>query len=1011
MKKSTLAIAIQSAIMGGAILLSPQAYSAEEKEVAKQAIENNQIIEQKIAQEADEKIVVTGSRLRRDNFTVATPLVTMDKEAISDTGLGELAEILVENMPSLSYGTSNSSSQSSVSNTGITTVELRDLGANRTLTLIDGRRVVSNSKSGNYVSMSTIPTGMVKRVEVITGGASATYGADAVSGVVNIITQTDKEGFGAKVRAGESVDGGGEEFTLDLDYGTSFGDGDGYVFMSANYDKQFGLEFEDRERAAIEASWDYNYDTMRNEMRTADGWQNMADITQDQWRSRGDGTFGGVFLEKSKYDTEYWYDGQVLRNDWKDNEERYGINTKQFRMLSVPSERVSAAIKVDYDITDDIMFYSQVQWSGNYTVNDKSPEDSYEGEFATYIDRETGEPGIVELGYIPIDNPYVPTEIRETAGQYKDRIYWDRRMAEVGNIQSDNTRETVRAWAGLQGTMFDGEWDWDVSVGYGKFHQKQLRNNEFNIFRAQYALDAGYADDGVTIQCNDAQARAEGCAPLNLFGEGSISPEAADYIRANPRLDTYNEQANIMGYIAGDLFEMPAGPVSTVFGAEYRRDTQEAITDDELTYGGITWNLVPGFKGELSVAEVFAEASIPLVRDVVGVEFLSLETSYRASDYDVKNIGLVSSYKLGFLWTVGEGLNLRGNWAVAQRAPSINELYEPEAGDFDGYNDICHDTTATSDDKGHDNCRLEPGIAAEIASEGIFEDENNGYSPDAGNPELFEETGETLTIGFTYEPTFVENLSIAADYYDITITDAVDQYSNDRIVEECYATGIPLGQANQFCDAITRNSEGQIDKIVQRSYNIDELATRGVDVAMVYSYDMNRFGRLKFKLDWTHMLEHSNTSTGNEGKIKEDSVGYYDIFENKASASLAWYLDDLRIRWSASYKSDVIDYRQTQEDWEEGMAENDARCAAGEPECVADPESLAFNSLPSYIKHKISISYDIELEDDASIRVFGGVNNVFDDKGPFVLGGTGNFGGEYDSGTGRFIYLGAEIQF
>ena len=781
--------------------------------------------------------------------------------------------------------------------------------------------------------------------------------------------------------------------------------------MSANYDKEFGLVFEDRERAAIETSWDYNYDTMRNEMRTADGWQNMRDITQDQWRSRGDGTFGGVFLENSKYDNEYWYDGQTLNNDWKDNEERYGINTKKFAMLNVPSERVSAAIKVDFDITDDIMFYSQVQWSGNYTVNDKSPEDSYEGEFATYIDRDTGEPGIVELGYIPIDNPYVPDEIRDTAGQYKDRIYWDRRMAEVGNVSTDNTRETIRAWAGLQGAMFDGQWDWDVSVGYGKFHQKQIRSNEFNIFRAQYALDAGYADDGVTIQCNDAEARAAGCAPLNLFGEGSISTEAADYIRANPQLNTYNEQTTLMGYIAGDLFELPAGPVAVVFGGEYRRDSQEAVTDEELTYGGITWNLVPGFKGEITVAEVFGEASLPLVRDVVGVEHLSLEASYRASDYDVKNVGLVSSYKLGFLWTVGAGLNLRGNWAIAQRAPSINELYEPEAGDFDGFDDVCHDTTATSTEDGHDNCRLESGIAETIANDGIFEDDNSGYSPDAGNPELFEETGETLTIGFTYEPSFVDNLSLAVDYYDITITDAIDQFSNDRIVQECYATGVTLGQPNEFCDAITRDSDGQIDKIVQRSYNIDELATRGVDIAMAYAYDMNSFGRLKFKLDWTHMLEHSNTSTGNEGQVKEDNVGYWGIFEDKASASLAWYLDDLRVRWSTSYKSDVVDNRFDEEDWLEGMAENDARCEAGEAECVIDPETLAFNNIPSYIKHNLSVSYKIELQDESSVRVFGGVNNVFDDKGPFILGGTGNFDGEYGGGTGRFVYLGAEVRF
>ncbi|GAW96923.1 TonB-dependent receptor [Colwellia marinimaniae] len=935
----------------------------------------------------------------------------MGREAIGDTGLGEMAQILVENMPSLSYGTSNATSQSSVSNTGITTVELRNLGANRTLTLIDGRRVVSNSKSGNYVSMSTIPSGMVKRVEVITGGAGATYGADAVSGVVNIITQTDKEGFDFKVRGGESTDGGAKEFTIDASFGDLFADDRGYVFFSANYDKDYGLKYGDRQRAAQEASFRYNSDTMRNEIRTENGFQSLYETPMSDWRNRSDGTPGGVFLESSKYDTTYWYNEKGQNTDW--NEERDGINTREFVQLKVPSERFSAAIKVDFDITDDVMFYSQVQWSGNYTVNDKSPEDSGDTESATYTDRVTGEPGVVKLGYIPIDNPYVPDNIRETVGQYKDRIYWDRRFTEVGPVSTDNERETVRAWAGLQGTMFDGAWDWDISASYGKFHQRQYRNNEIDVFKAKNALDAGYAADGKTIQCNDAEARADGCVALDLFGEGSITPEMADYIRVNPTLNVYNQLTTIMGYVTGDLFEMPAGPVATVFGFEYRKDTQEAVTDDALTYGGITWNLIPAFKGEINVAEVFAEASIPLLRDMPGAEYLSVEASIRLSDYDIKNVGVVSSYKLGFLWTVGAGVNLRANYAISQRAPSVNELYEPAAGDFDSFNDICADVTATSTDPGHANCRLEPGIAATIAAEGIFEDEGSSYSPNAGNPELFEETGTTMTLGATYEPTFFDGFSIAIDYYDIAITDAIDEFGNEQILSQCYDSSIKLGDDNEFCDVIKRDAEGQLEEVLQRSYNIDELGTRGVDIAVAYAYDMNSFGRVKFKMDWTHMLEHSKTVTGNDGVIKEDYVGYasYGTFEDKAAASIAWYLDDLRVRWSTTYKSSALRSLSTQESWQADMDNNTELCAAGDVDCVKNPQSLAFQELSSYFKHNLSVSYKIEMSDDSSVRVFGGVNNIFDNKGEFYYGGRGNFGSEYDAGTGRFVYLGAQVSF
>jgi len=1015
MNKSPITIAIQTAIYtaiaGSALAFSSATLADDAENVVAKPFAQTVPTEEINTAGADEKITVTGSRLRRDSFTVATPLVTMDKEAIGDTGLGEMGQILVENMPALSYGTSNATSQSSVSSTGLTTVELRNLGANRTLTLIDGRRVVSNSKSGNYVSMSTIPSGMVQRVEVITGGASATYGADAVSGVVNIITQQDKEGFDFKVRGGESTDGGAKEFTLDGSYGTGFSEDRGYLFFSANYDKDYGLKYGDRDRAAQEASFSYDSDTMRNMIRTEDGMKPLYETLMSDWRNRSDGTPGGVFLESSKYDTTYWYDENGQRSDW--NEERDGINTKQFVQLKVPSERISAALKVDFDITDDITFYSQVQWSGNYTVNDKSPEDSYEGESATYTDRVTGEPGVVKLGYIPIDNPYVPDNIRETAGQYKDRIYWDRRFTEVGPVSTDNERETVRAWAGLQGTMFDGDWDWDISAGFGKFHQVQFRNNEIDVFKAKNALDAGYAADGTTIQCNDADARADGCVALDLFGEGSITPAMADYIRVNPTLNTYNEQANVMGYITGDLFEMPAGAVATVFGFEYRKDTQEAVTDDALTYGGITWNLIPAFKGSITVAEIFGEASVPLLRDLPGAEYLSLEASVRMSDYDVKNVGLVSSYKLGFLWTVGAGVNLRGNYAIAQRAPSVNELYEPAAGDFDSFDDICHGVTATSTGDGHDNCRLEPGIAATIDLEGEFEDDSNGYSPNAGNPELFEETGTTLTLGATYEPTFFDGFSIAVDYYDIAISDAIDEFGNEQILSQCYDSSITLGQDNEFCDSIKRDSEGQLTEVLQRSYNIDELGTRGVDIAVAYAYDMNTFGSVKFKMDWTHLLEHSKTVTGNDGVVVEDYVGYAEegIFEDKASASVAWYKDDLRIRWSTTYKSSALRDLVEQESWENDMANNAELCAAGDADCIENPEALAFQEYDSYFKHNLSVSYNIEMNDDSSVRVFGGVNNIFDDKGEFYYGGRGNFGSDYDAGTGRFVYLGAQVSF
>ena len=829
MKMSRITIAVKSAIISSAVALSGHAFAQELEQIAPPQT-NTSAASENIKEDTTEKITVTGSRLRRDSFSVATPLATMNREAIEDTGIGSLSDILINELPQISEGSSNSNSQSSVQNTGLSTIDLRELGTNRTLTLIDGRRVVSNSYSGNYVSLSTIPSGMVDRVEVITGGASAAYGSDAIAGVVNIITKQSSEGFSFKARGGESDEGGAKEIGIDVDYGTEFAGGDGFVYFASSYDKEYGLKFSDRKRAQQQDSWDYDNDLMCNVMLTEDGDQCMRDITQADWRSLSDSIPGGVFDESSstKPDSGFWYDQNGLRSDW--HEEKYGINTNQFVMLHVPDEKASAAIKVDYDLNDDLMFYGQIQYSYNRSINDKAPESEDECDLIVTHDTATGEFGEDCIGRIPTNNPFMPDEIRDDASS--KGVKWDRNFAEVGNIITDNTRRTIRSWAGLTGTIFDGEWDWDLSVGFGKFEQQQRRFNELYVANVRNALNV--EDDGNGgYQCVDADARADGCVPVNLFGEGSISPEAADYIRANPGINTDIEQVNVLGYIAGDLFEMPAGSVASVFGFEYRKDSQEVSTN--VPEGGVTFNYVPDFEGDISVAEVFAEAAFPLLKDAAGAKNLTAEVSMRLAEYDLDNIDLVESYKAGIVWEPIEGYALRANWAKAQRAPTVTEALSPPRGDYDSFDDICDGVTATSVGRADDNCRKDAGIAAAIAADGVFEDDNNGYSPNVGNKDLFEETAETVTLGITLAPSFIEGFRAAVDYYDISIEDAITSFGNEDIIEFCYDSSLEYGESNPFCSDVSRDPDGQITGVMQRLYNQDEISTSGYDVAMEYS--------------------------------------------------------------------------------------------------------------------------------------------------------------------------------
>jgi len=1017
MNKKPLSIAINSALY--AVLttsaFTPQAFAAE-NEIAKPVTETISV-EEKSKDDVVEKITVTGSRLRRDSFSVATPLATMDYEAIEDTGLGSLSEILIDELPQISESSSNTNTQSNITATGLSTISLRELGSSRTLTLIDGRRVVSNSHSSNSVSLSTIPTGMVKKVEVITGGASAAYGSDAIAGVVNIITQQDKEGFTFKTRGGESTEGGAKEFTLDLNYGTEFSNGRGYMYMSSTYDKQYGLTYEDRKRAQQQESHFYDDERMCNAMITSaapkDG-QCMRDITQNDWRGLNDAIPGGVFHEGSSSVGGFWYEGQTLRDDWV--EEQYGIDTDQFVMLKVPDEGLNTAIKIDFELTDDISFYGQIQHSLNKSYNSKAPESEDESDKVITFDAATGEFGEVIMGKISRDNPYVPAEIADAGGS---TIKWDRNFTEVGNIYTDNTRNTIRTWAGLQGVMFDDAWDWDISVSYGLFKQEQIRGNEISTINASYALDAEYAEDGVTIQCADAEARANGCLPMNVFGEGSITPDVANYIRVNPTIDSTVEQLTVTGYIAGDLFEMPAGAVASAFGFEWRKDSQEIETGGGATEGGISFNYVPEYSGEVTVAEVFGEMAFPLLRDVTAAKSLTAEVSVRLADYSWEASGLMQSYKTGMVWEVVDGYAVRANWARAQRAPSIDDLLSPPAGDYDSYTDICYGTTATSDDEGHENCRKEPTIAAAIAADGEFDERDNNYSPSVGNENLKEETADTFTFGVTIAPSFAQGLRIAIDYYDIAIADALSSYSNDDIMRYCYDSSLTWdekGGSNAFCNDLKRDEDGSLIQVMQRNYNVDEISTSGVDLAVEYVHDFEQLGRIKFKTDWTHVIDWEKTVQSPDGPETTDNVGDYEeeIFETQGTASVTWYKDEWRVRWSTKYKGPINVNKDTEADWLDVMASNDENCAAADPEaagCIANPESLAFNELGSYINHSLSVSYAMELSKDGEVRFFGGVNNIFDNRGDYSLDEKGHFYSGYGSSVGRFVYLGAEFKF
>ncbi len=971
-------------------------------------------IEAKANAEKDiEKIQITGSRIKRHEFSMPMPLVGLNKDDIDEIGTNDIADALYE-IPSAVAGVSSQTSTTNIQNSGLNTADLRGLGDNRTLVLIDGRRTVSNSANGNRVSLGTIPSSFVDRVEVITGGASAVYGSDAVAGVVNIITEKGKEGLELDLRAARSNSLANEDYTFDLSWGASSANDKGYIFASLNFDKETAIRARNVSRSLLQA--DYRYEDGRNfYVNKLGDLVPVAEITPDQYGSLSSDPDGGRFDGSN-----FWYDDTGIQEGFETDRDGYDFRIEDD--LDGARERLNLAIKANYEFDNKVEAFFTLIHSAIDTNNQREPEGDDYNDNHPLIDPVTFSATDFDAGRIALDNPYAPQQIVDA--ESSRGIRWDRRFVEVGRQLTENERETTRFWTGLRGTVFESEWDWETSVGYGRYKQNQIRFNEIDIVNLRHGLNAEQLADG-TIQCADANARANGCVPVNLFGRGSITPEAADYIRANLAQEAIVEQFTAQGYMSGELFELPAGFVGAAFGFEYRKDEMQLKPDALNQRGGHSSGHVPAFTGDYDVTEAFAEISIPLLNDLPGVEFLNTDLSLRIADYGIDNIGTVASFGAGLQWSVIEGLNIRTSYQRALRAPDLTELFSPPRGDVDSFTDICDGVTLNSTGQIAQNCLSEPGITTAInqaiadGEEGIYEEESGSHSsPNAGNLGLKEEEATTKTIGFVWQPSFVDGLSLAADYYNIEIEDAIDSYTNTDILRQCYDS-TSFGSDNPFCRDIQRNvQDGQLTNVIQRQFNLDLVETSGVDYQFNYELNLapiNLPGELELRYIHTHLIKYQLTSQGLDEVIIDDQKGelVHEKFEDRGRLSLTWRHNDWRVSWRTTYYGSSIDSRELQQAYDDAISEYETNIAAGEQGQL--PEKPIFLDIDSELFHNVTLAYTHNFG-DIKARFSTGVNNVFANEGPFLPTGDTESGGSHNVADafghrGRYVYARVNLTF
>ena len=931
-------------------------------------------------------VVVTGSRIARQVVTdSAVPIVQINEEDIQSSGATELSEVLAD-YPAVTPSLNLANSNSQINAAGTSSISLRGLGADRTLTLIDGRRTVSNRITSSAVSLSSIPAMFVERVEVITGGASAVYGSDAIAGVVNIITRRKYDGIRVGGRSGISSEGDSQRLNLDLLVGQKLFEDRVSLVLGASYEKEEGVMGYQRARALESVAYSLSADS--NPLN-----QGELGITRP---SKSSSTPGGRFLSSSTAGGGYFvYDanGNLFRST---STAVYGWETRPDLQISAPRTSYLAAGKITVDLGSDIEFFGQVQYSKVKTSAERG------GAETGAYDEEFGDPLAPDVvGRIARNNPYVPAAIRAAASS--SGIQWSRRFNELGHYRILNDRETWRAWTGLRGKIGES-WNWEVSYGYGRFHQEQNRVNLLNLQNLKYAINAEFdpaaPGDLSRVRCVDAAARAAGCVPVNLFGPNSITSAAANYIRADLKLDGVMQQDVVQGFVSGSLFELPAGPVSIALGGEYRRDWQRSVTDDTTRRGFGSASFIAEYEGDIKAKEAFAELKLPLFRDQPFAHSLSFDAAVRYGDYNIKNVGSVLSYRFGGEWAPVRDIRFRGQYSRAQRAPTVTNLYSPARDDSDSVVDLCSGVTATTTGTIATNCRSIAGVAAEIAANGVFlQDTTSIEGPAAGNPDLKEETADTVSFGAVLTPRFIPGLSMTVDYFRIKIRDVISSLEAIDLLRECL--GNPGGITdNFFCNEITRDSEGQITRIVNRDLNLSQTVRSGADVAVDYRFDAPQWLSPKGKFDirflYSRLFDYYTVFDGVDGVRRTDYKGEIGAWVNSGQAQLGYRDGGLRLRWKLRYTGDAVD--------------SNVRRAAAEAAGANPP----FLHIEDRVRHDFYASVDIPAA-NKDFRLYAGVNNASNSTSPFLpsgtaSGGSQNVAGEYDV-IGRYFYVGFEAKF
>ena len=920
------------------------------------------------ADEANEDtIVVTGSRIARPDLSSSVPVSVVSQEQIQQTGAANIQDVLNE-LPSVGQNISRNSTNFSTTGNGIATVNLRNLGSARTLVLVNGRRFVAGLPGTSVVDLNTIPTDLIKDVQVVTGGASAVYGSEAIAGVVNFVLDDKFEGLRFHGQGTISDEGDSARYLASVTAGTAFADGRGHIVVNGSYDRDQGLR-------------------SRNRGFSANDIPNRSSFAA-QGLFSPDGSFapGGATFTYGLDNTLKAYQGANID----------GYDRNQDRYLGVPVERYLVTGLGRFELSDNATLF-------------------FEGSYAKSKSRSSLEPQAVAntdlvnadgTGYegIPITNPFIPAAVRDAMiAEGVTSLAFRRRSNDIFDRSNKNDRETWRAVAGLRGSLAE---NFNYEVYYGHGETKDYTRSG-TIFGPQYvnALNAVAGPNGPVCSINvdaDPTNNDAACAPINIFGFNTVSAAAADYVTRGGQLSEYRakvKQDVFSASVSGEVLELPGGALSVATAFEYRREKSSEDFDEATNLGQTLGNLLTDTRGKYNVKEGFLEVVAPILSERPFFHYLGLEGAVRYSDYST--VGGVRSWKAGGEWAPIPDIRFRGIYSEATRAPNISELFSAQSETFPAIVDPCDQRAGEGDGAPISvpagslsaACLAIPAIAAAANAGGFVYSTAqiqtiNGFL--GGNPNLEEETAKTLTLGAVFQPRFARGLSLTVDYYRIKLKNAIGIIGQQTSLDECLTgSGDDL-----FCDNITRDATGRVTQVDAFNLNTGSFLVSGIDTQVKYSTTFGESGRFDLSAFWTHLLKQQQTSF--PGGPTQKEVGQLDCyscgrlgtgFRDKVNVSATVGWDNVSLNWRVNYLSSVVDD-------------------------ITDPDATRTGA---YWYHDAQLRFGID--DKKKYEFYLGIDNVFDKKPP-VFGDTNpvTFPGAQTSATtydlyGRLFYAGVDFRF